>query len=135
MPSARVVPDRLRERPVRRGTVRLSRASPERARPGKNEARFDPVRSSRFRLVFRHAGERFYTGIYGLKPIYQDSKASNPPPSPLRFTADKFITADDVLVSVIRVHNPTDRVQTIRVAPIIEPRTTLGTGHRRRLRG
>ncbi len=64
-------------------------------------------------------------GLYGLKPIYAGPKDSDPPPSPLRFTADKFITADDILVSVIRVHNPTDRVQTIRVDPIIQPRTTF----------
>ena len=39
--------------------------------------------------------------------------------------ADKFITADDILVSVIRVHNPTDRVQTIYVDPIIRPEETF----------
>ena len=50
---------------------------------------------------------------------------ASPPPSPLRFTADKFITADDILVSVIRVHNPTDRVQTIHVDPVIRPTTTF----------
>jgi hypothetical protein len=97
-----------------------------RPRPGKNEFRFEPVRTSQLRLDFHHAGGRFYTGLYGLKPILQDEKAADPPPSPLRFTADKFITADDILVSVIRVHNPTDRIQTIHVAPLIRPRTTFG---------
>jgi hypothetical protein len=104
--------------------VTLTQVATERPRPGKNEVRFTPVRSSRFRLIFHHAGQRFYTGLYGLKPIDQDRKDSGPPPSPLQFTADKFITPDDVLVSVIRAHNPTDRVQTIHVAPIIRPKTT-----------
>src|SRR5262249_30892796 len=80
---------------------------------------------SRFRLVFRHAGQRFYTGLYGLRPIYQDGGVPQPPPSRLQFNAEKFITADDVLVSIVRVHNPTDQVQTIHVAPIIRPKTTF----------
>ncbi len=104
----------------------ISHAAPARPGPGKNEVRFRPVRSSRFRFNFLHAGQRFYTGVYGLKPIYEDEKEAEPPPSRLRFTADKFITADDILVSVIRVHNPTDRIQTIHVAPLIRPQTTVG---------
>jgi hypothetical protein len=98
---------------------------PERPRPGKNEVRFDPVRSRRFLLQFHHAGHRDYTGIYGLKPIYHDAQESGLPQSPLQFTADKFITADDVLVSLIRVHNPTDQVQSILVTPLIRPKATL----------
>ena len=93
---------------------------------GHNVVRFESSRSSRFRLVFRHAGERFYTGLYGLKPIAEAADRRDPiPPSPLQFTGDKFITADDVLVSVIRVHNPTDRVQMIHVTPTIRPKTTF----------
>jgi hypothetical protein len=106
--------------------VRLNGESAEGPRPGKNRVRFEAASSRRFRLVFRHAGQRFYTGLYGLKPIFQDQNDSNPPPSPLQLTADKFITADDILVSVIRVHNPTDRVQTVQVTPIIQPKTTFG---------
>ncbi len=124
--------------------VKPTKVFPERPRAGENRVRFEPAASSRFRLVFQHAGERFYTGLYGLKPIDQDTEDASPPPSPLRFTADKFITADDILVSVIRVHNPTDRVQTIHVAPIVRPRTTfayeldrqrLGAGRARGRRG
>ena len=43
----------------------------------------------------------------------------------MQFDGDKFITADDLLVSVIRVNNPTDRVQTIYVEPIIRPAETI----------
>jgi hypothetical protein len=105
--------------------VELTNTDPARPKPGKNEVRFRPIRSSRFRLFFHHAGRRFYTGLYGLRPIYQDRAEASPPPSPLQFTADKFITSDDILVSVVRVHNPTDRMQTIRVEPVIQPRTVF----------
>ena len=70
--------------------------APPAAPGGENEIRFEPVRTSRFRIVFRHAGERFYTGLYGLKPIGPEGSDAPVPPSPLRFTADKFITADDI---------------------------------------
>ncbi len=106
-------------------TVQPIEAQTGRPRPGKNEVRFAQVRSSRFRLVFQHAGSRFYTGLYGLKPVGGMDRENAPASSPLNFTADKFITADDVLVSIIRVHNPTDRVQTIEVEPIIQPDRTF----------
>ncbi len=105
--------------------VKLIKAFPERPREGENRVRFEPVQSSRFRLVLQNAGSDFYTGIYGLKPIDETQKDASPPSSPLRFTGDKFITADDLLVSVIRVHNPTDRVQTIYVEPAIRPAETF----------
>lgn len=104
--------------------VRLAADAAGRPRPGKNEVRFEPVSSSRFRLVFRHAGQRFYTGVYGVRPIFRDRDDAVPPPTPLRFTADKFITAADILVSVLRVHNPTDAVRTIYVDPIVRPEDT-----------
>jgi hypothetical protein len=105
--------------------VTLTRSFPEKPRAGENRVRFQPVQSSRFRLIFHHAGSGFYTGLYGLKPIYERPRDVAPPPSPLQFTGDKFITSDDVLVSVIRVHNPTDRVQTIYVDPVIQPAATF----------
>ena len=89
----------------------------------------DPVRARRV-----HAGSDWSstTRDSGSIPVSmassrstQDQKDASPPPSPLQFTADKFITADDILVSVIRVHNPTDRVQTIYVDPIIQPADDL----------
>jgi hypothetical protein len=104
--------------------VKPTKVFPERPKAGENRIRFEPVPSSRFRLVLHHAGQRFYTGLYGLRPIYQDEKVADPP-SPLQFTADKFISADDILVSVVRVHNPTDRVRTIHVAPVVRPETTF----------
>ncbi len=75
--------------------------------------------------MFRHAGSRFYTGLYGIKPIEAAQGGASRTSTQLQFTGDKFITADDILVSVIRVHNPTDRVQTIYVDPIIQPATTF----------
>ncbi len=105
--------------------VKPTKVFPDQPKAGENRIRFEPVRSRRFLLWFQHAGDRFYTGIYGLRPLFETQQASNPPASPLRFIADKFITADDVLVSVIRVHNPTDKVQTIYFDPMIHPRTTF----------
>jgi hypothetical protein len=104
--------------------VRPKGGSLPRPRPGTNEIRFEPVRTSRIRIVFHHAGERFYSGLYGCRPIGSDGLLPPPPPSPLRLSADKFITADDTIVSVVRVHNPTDRVQTVFVAPSVRPQTT-----------
>ncbi len=105
--------------------VKLIKAFPAKPREGENRVRFEPVQSTRFRLLFHHAGSNYYTGIYGLKPIDENPKDAVPTSSPLQFTGDKFITADDLLVSVIRVHNPTDRVQTIYVEPVVQPATTF----------
>ena len=104
--------------------VKVIKSFPD--RPKEGEPR--PLRTrqtSRFRLVLQNAGSDFYAGIYGLKPIDEAQKGGGTPLSPLRFTGDKFITADDLLVSVIRVHNPTDRVQTIYVEPAIRPAETF----------
>ncbi len=98
---------------------------PERPRRGENRISFDPVVTRRFRVLLRHAGTQFYTGLYGLKPVF-DSEAKAPPPSsPLEITCDKFITRSDTLVTIVRAHNPTQNVQTIYVDPAVD----LGTTH------
>jgi hypothetical protein len=96
-----------------------TRVFPERPKSGENRVRFEPVRSTRFRFVFEHAGDHFYTGLYGVVLIDGDPAAAKPRECPLEFSADKFITAADTLVSVVRVHNPTDQAQTIYVDPVI----------------
>jgi hypothetical protein len=95
---------------------------PEHPSPGENRIRFRPVQSQRFRLEFRNADERFYTGIYGLKPIYEheDEAPQKRRQSPLEITCDKFITPSDCLVVLVRAHNPTDSAQTLYVDPIVE---------------
>jgi hypothetical protein len=92
---------------------------PERPNSGENRVRFEPVRSRRFRLEFRHAGDRFYTGLYGLKAIHEDQGRGAKRPIPLEITCDKFISSADCLVSVLRVHNPTSAVESIYVDPIV----------------
>ncbi len=99
--------------------VETSRVFPERPRPGENRVRFEPVLASRFRFVFHHAGDHYYTGLYGVLPINADTAATTRPPNPLQFTCDKFITAGDMLVSIVRVYNPTKEVRTIYVDPLI----------------
>ncbi len=109
---------------------------PERPRPGENRIRFEPVVTTQFRVVFRHAGNRFYTGLYGLKPTWEGEPNAAPPPNPLEITCDKFITRTDTLVSIVRVHNPTQQVQTIYVDPVVDVGTTLKFWNmRRRSRG
>jgi hypothetical protein len=99
--------------------VTTSRIFPEQPRPGENRVRFEPVESSRFRLVFHHAGDRSYTGLYGIVPEFVDTPATTRTPIGLHITCDKFITADDTLVSIVRVRNPNENTHTIYVDPII----------------
>jgi hypothetical protein len=106
-----------------------TRVFPERTRPGENRVRFEPVRSTRFRFVFEHAGDHFYTGLYGVVPIDADPAAGQRPACPLEFSADKFITASDALVSIVRVHNPTGQVHTIYVDPVIDCDDALESWH------
>jgi len=106
-----------------------TKSFPERPRPGENRVRFQPVRSRRFRLEFRNAGARFYTGIYQLMPIYENGTRPQAGRSPLEVTCDKFITPSDCLVSVVRVHNPTSAVQTIYVDPIVESAQVTRSWH------
>ena len=87
--------------------------------------RFEPIAASRFRFQFRNAGERFYTGLYGVLPIREAAQSVPPEACPLQISADKFITKSDVLVSIVRIHNPTDQVQTIYVDPTVNLGTPL----------
>ena len=105
--------------------VTVSQVIPERPKPGENRVRFSAVHATRFRLQLHHAGDRFYTGLYGLRPIYDVEDARWAEPSPLQVTGDKFITSSDILVSIVRVHNPTSEVQTIFVDPAIDLGTPL----------
>jgi hypothetical protein len=98
-------------------------------RPGENHLRFQDVTARRFRFVFHHAGRDFYTGLYGLRPIGRAQAEPARLPLALEFRCDKFITPADTLVSVVRVHNPTDRVQTIYVEPVLGPSTVVKFVH------
>src|SRR5207247_4832171 len=57
----------------------------------------------------------------------QDTTGTDTSPStpdtatgPLALTADKFITYDDILVSIVRVHNSSDEPRSIQVVPILD---------------
>jgi len=105
--------------------VNLVRRVPERSAPGENRLRFEPLTATRFRFKFQHAGGQFYTGLYGVRPIRQNDQSSRPEPVQLQITGDKFITKSDILVSIVRVHNPTDQVQSIYVDPAVDLGTPL----------
>jgi hypothetical protein len=85
---------------------------------GENRLEFEPVELSKLRLYFQHAGARFYTGLYGFEPVDAPGAVRRVlPPTPLEITADKFITRSDALVSLVKVHNPTNQVQIASMSP------------------
>lgn len=97
--------------------IEAGRREPAKPAKGENTITLDaPVEASKIRLVFRNAGDDFYTGLYGVEPIGPEPAGAA---TPLEIAADKFITADDVLVSVVTIRNPTDRPRTVRVTPIL----------------
>jgi hypothetical protein len=102
-----------------------TQVAPERPAPGENRVRFEPLVARRFRFQFQHSGDRFYTGLYGVRPIRQAGAPVLPEVSPLQISADKFITKSDILVSIVRVHNPTSQVQTLYVDPTVDLGTPL----------
>jgi hypothetical protein len=110
-------------------TITPAKLFPERPRAGENRVRFQPVRSRRFRLEFRNAGDRFYTGLYGLRPSYGDDSPPSGRASSLEITCDKFITSSDCLVSIVRAHNPTQSVQMLYVDPVIESGEPASSRH------
>lgn len=107
-------PERVTVELFRDGGWHETAIRPFTPRPGKNTlvfAGFLPERAERVRLTFRNRGENLYTGLYGFAPYYAPEapagRASRPAPaSPLKVTGDKWITADDVLVSRLTVTNP-----------------------------
>ena len=62
----------------------------------------------------KHAGQDFYSGLYGFEPIEQ----GGPPPVALQISGDKFITDDDILVSEVRVRNPGESPSTVEVIAV-----------------
>ncbi len=100
-----------------------SRAARRRAKTGCGSSRWS---QAAFRFQFQHAGDRFYTGLYGLRADSRRRRAGRRLKSAhSQISADKFITKSDILVSVVRVHNPTDQVQTIYVDPTVDLGTPL----------
>ena len=69
--------------------ITLALAGPKRPVPGENRVRFEPVAATRFRFQFRHAGDRYYTGLYGVRPIREAGEPAPRETSPLQITADK----------------------------------------------
>lgn len=70
---------------------------------GLNQIQFKgPVNTSEVRLTFKHKGERFYTGVYGFEPIGSSIPIVK---LPLQVEGVKWISDNDVLVSIIKVKN------------------------------
>ena len=99
----------------------MTKVFPERPKAGENRIRFEPVVATRFRLQFPSRGRAFLHGSLwpaadlreaGTAGAAGRARCSSPATSSSR---------SDILVSVIRVHNPTDQVQTIYVDPTIRP--------------
>jgi hypothetical protein len=102
--------------------VESATGSPESPVKGENILRFDPVHTDRVRLLLRNAGDSFYTGIYGIELMEENDTPANtqPPDTSLEISADKFITADDILVCVMRIKNTSAEPCTIHVLPILD---------------
>lgn len=96
--------------------IELAERSPKSPRPGENTARFEAVETERLRVVFQNKGTEFYTGLYGIEPIYE-GEAGGPAPA-VELTADKFIAPDDVLVVVLRARNPSGEVRRFTAVPV-----------------
>lgn len=70
---------------------------------GLNHIRFHKrVETSEVRLSFKHKGEKLYTGIYGFEPIGSSLSRMK---LPLKVEGAKWISDDDVLVSIITIKN------------------------------
>ncbi|HEX8201857.1 MAG TPA: hypothetical protein VF590_15380, partial [Isosphaeraceae bacterium] len=96
-----------------------TRRSPERPAQGENVVEFEAIEAGYVRITFRNAGQDFYTGLHGFEPIFAPDEKPEAASSPLVIDAEKFITPDDVLVTVLRVHNRGDREQGVVVDPIL----------------
>jgi hypothetical protein len=77
---------------------------------GENHFPFKAVETGRVRLEFRNAGKDFYTGLYGLEPQFEQRAEAEAPALPdVRVSADKFITADDLLITSVAAVNRADQ--------------------------
>jgi len=81
------------------------KCNPSRPAPGKNVVTFAPVETDRIRLVLHNAGKNFYTGIYGIEFVGKEMEKAAEQELPFDVTGAKFITKDDVLMSVLTITN------------------------------
>ncbi len=110
-------------------TIEATERRPQRASKGENTVEFAPIETDRIRLVFRNAGEDFYTGLYGIEPVVSGSALDKSTSTQLKVRADKFITTDDVLVSAVRVENSGTHPAHVRIriaSPAVYPNDATG---------
>ena len=112
--------------------IEATKRTPERPAPGENVEEFEPTSARLIRVTFRNEGEDHYTGLYGLEPIWAPDDPGPRPPPVVEVVADKFITPDDVLACVVRIHNPTDADQTVLVNPLLRGFNIYGALYRSR---
>jgi hypothetical protein len=98
--------------------VELTNQVPPQPAAGENVLSFATINASKLRLVFRNAGARYYTGLYGVEPVLPKGSGPGELPVELQVTADKFITDDDILVAIVRVRNPTEKAKVVEVVPV-----------------
>ncbi len=96
--------------------VEVAATRPAKPAVGANELTFAaPVTAEQIRVVFARAGAKDVTGLAGFEPLVE----GDAPPAPaVKLVADKFLTPDDMLVTVLRATNPTDQPTTLRVMPV-----------------
>ncbi len=100
--------------------IAITSQRPERPMPDENVFAFAPVRTDRLRVVLKHAGGRYYSGLYGVETVATKDSAPGSPEVELKITGDKYIARDDVLVSIVRIQNPTNAARTVEVMPVTD---------------
>ena len=100
--------------------VPVTNQRPETLAADENQLSFAPITTDRVRVVMQHATGNFYSGLYGFEPVAPKDAPASGQPVELKISADKFITSDDILMSIVRVQNPSGEAKTIEVMPVTD---------------
>ncbi len=119
-------PESVRVELYRNGAWSPAAVLPFIPRPGENRLRFAGAaeRGEQARLTFHHRGVDRYTGLYGVEPRWTDPAPESRPG--LRVTGDKWITADDVLVTRVTAVNISRRTLPLTVRMLSPLSRTAG---------
>jgi SAM-dependent methyltransferase len=86
---------------------------------GENTLSFAPVQTAKVRLVFKNAGNDFYTGLYGFEPVGPPEAGDGSDPAALSVKGVKCITDPDVLFSQLELDNPTPRPRSLTLRLVL----------------
>ncbi|HLV81532.1 MAG TPA: hypothetical protein VKT32_14695 [Chthonomonadaceae bacterium] len=109
-------PERVTVELYRNGAWQKVAVQPFTPEPERNTIAFAgsrPQLAERVRLMFHNRGDHLYTGLYGFDPRFTPEPPAmrQAAPATLKVIGDKWIAADDVLMSRLTVTNPAQTVQ------------------------